>query len=101
MWFILLVLSRFVRSWVCLTVCTFSPVAGWHWIAVVAQKKIACFLSDPKFFRFFFSCPLPNLTPADGNLNIEEPLTIFAPLVDPGSGYKVINPYNPLVYLGK
>lgn len=38
----------------------------------------------------------------DGYLDIEEPLTIFAPLVDPAPGqYNVINPYNPLVYVGK
>ncbi|CAM9591361.1 unnamed protein product [Pylaiella littoralis] len=35
----------------------------------------------------------------DGYLYNEEPLTLTAPLVNPGSGFSVINPYNPLVYL--
>ncbi|CAM9804044.1 unnamed protein product [Ectocarpus sp. 12 AP-2014] len=35
----------------------------------------------------------------DGHLDITQPLTLIAPYVDPGSGYRLINPYNPIVYL--
>lgn len=33
-------------------------------------------------------------------LNITDPATLVAPIVNPGAGYRVINPNNPLLYLG-
>ena len=44
--------------------------------------------------------PSPPPFPPDGYLDINDPLMVTAPMVDPGTGYKVINEYNPLVYLG-
>lgn len=37
----------------------------------------------------------------DGYLDIANPLTVVAPIVDPGSGYRTINEWNPLVFLGE
>lgn len=47
-------------------------------------------------------CTPSSISPAtDGKLNITDPWTLIAPAVDSTAGYRIINEYNPIVYLGE
>ena len=55
------------------------------------------------FFFFAHAAPSPVSSPKISEwftLNISDPATLVAPLVDEDAGYRVINPNNPLLYVG-
>lgn len=74
----------------------------WYECGIYVARYVRIFMSGCRASR-----PLPSfleriISPAaDGKLNITDPWTLIAPAVDPAAGYRIINEYNPIVYLGE